>query len=757
MNDRNIEIHLVSARELGQSSNPLLTGFISIYMDSFPEPAERESPSEWTGRALAEPPAPQPKTFIFVIGKDLESAQPIVYGGAVAEFYRRSECALLSYVAIGRDYRGRGYSNRLLAFVQNEISREAKRCGKTLKALFAECHPPTNGGPDSMSPTARLKIFTSLGFRWLDLPYLQPKLNGGSTARVSNLLLLAKPHHAESAQAISASLLNLYLTEFYDALEPEWRTDQDAALREALAAALSRRPHPPSHTPAPLDGIPLKAPPIMEEPVFDFSSGCAFTLHFVQRSYRSAMPSASTATPHACPFFSSFELDLLAYKFQLTPPFVSKCVELDSSVAPPSSVWIHFPPSVIYTTEGRTTTLYCNESVKQFRILLSQTFFRESGITVHHLSFVPEEDTAFTEYDIIKLTCLYGGIQENVNLRNQIKFSFSKSPAASKDALSIKQLIALLTRQTFALDNLQPQAGTIQIDLAACRLPVWPDDRLRKPFDTASPEERMNCFSELFEQARPLPHSRCLMALTGIITGIFDFERMSFAEFRDTFEPTVMRDGTFIKVHRATLVSLRFGDELLERCRDKCGASPYVLLPHALILHNSEILDWSYALQGQILRTTAEHSDRKQVVSKFNDLLIQHRKLERLLSYLTPNVFQYDTERALVARGFDAKGMSLFEQQTLSRQNEINSIIATLRTFREQRSQSWFALFGFVLTLCSTQAMIFAFSDDAYTRFAANYHRVTWLVFVGLVAGLCALVYYVSIRKSHRLFNLDPE
>ena len=132
----------------------------------------------------------------------------------------------------------------------------------------------------------------------------------------------------------------------------------------------------------------------------------------------------------------SFETDLFAYSHQSDPPYYTRCFNFPVF----SKVIVRFPQKQEFVSEGRRETSYViddnrydrkgkiktikrkldngiiiEETFKEIElnIFLNYTYFFKSEIRVWHLIFTSEEDNGISEVDIIKLSKLFSGSQEN--------------------------------------------------------------------------------------------------------------------------------------------------------------------------------------------------------------------------------------------------------------------------------------------------------------------------------------------------------
>ncbi|RJQ09808.1 MAG: hypothetical protein C4551_03380 [Bacillota bacterium] len=73
------------------------------------------------------------------------------------------------------------------------------------------------------------------------------------------------------------------------------------------------------------------------------------------------------------------------------------------------------------------------------------------------------------------------------------------------------------------------------------------------------------------------------------MTGIFDFDQIDLEEAVDTLIPTFADATAFLRNHRCTLTCIAEEDRSMDECWEEVGISPYLLIPHAALLHNEAI------------------------------------------------------------------------------------------------------------------------------------------------------------------------
>lgn len=193
----------------------LLAAFTELYTRTFTDPSEREDPAQWPARLYGKLPAPQPQMHLLVAVDN----RGTLLGGIAFEYYRDSRCGLLTYLVVDPARRRRGLARHLVERAVTLLREDAARAGTLLRAVFSETEDPERVATrdNVMSPHERLTALARLGARRLDIPYVQPALEGGS-GRCRHLLLLAfYPARAE-ADMIDGAVVRDFLHEFYRAL-----------------------------------------------------------------------------------------------------------------------------------------------------------------------------------------------------------------------------------------------------------------------------------------------------------------------------------------------------------------------------------------------------------------------------------------------------------------------------------------------------------------------------------------------------------
>jgi GNAT superfamily N-acetyltransferase len=612
-------IRLVYLRQ--HFSQTLLDQFVALYNTAFPDPSEREDPAQWHAMLLSQVPPPQPHLDVVVAVVD-QSGKPEVVAGLAFEYYRESSCGLLTYLVVNPSHRRHGLARKLVQAAIAGLQRTAAAAKRPLCAVFSETEDPAQITTVSagIAPADRLTALARLGARWIDIPYVQPELVGGS-GRSRHLLLLAFPVGEADIAVQGAAPVRAFLNEFYRALNvAQPAADEDfRVMIAALEGGVSY-----GH---------FELPALALQDV-------AIALHFVEYlaptelQPRRAYPDNRT--------FHSMELDLLAYQFQEQPPLGSKTY----GAALPLT--ITFPVHLTYFSEGRAIPLRTARPTLRATVNLSSTRFLDSGLRVWHAVIRPAPDAWFDEYAVIKLIHLYDGRAENTKLRTagRVHFAFRAPESETENSWDGADAFLQALRVAFKAGTAHAAltAGTIQIITGGQQHDQW--IRCARNACAESEREKNHALVKGWMAAASV-ESRVLKAYAGIITGIFDFAELDTEELLDTFEPTFSDADLFIRINRASLLQMAPHDRAKEAVVASVGISPYLIIPHALLLHNEQLVKSAEITLEQALR----RSDRLTAMEdayRLADMQLRY--------YHLPNIFNYRTERTLFERGAQDRG-----------------------------------------------------------------------------------------------------
>ena len=706
-----------------EPSTELLEAFIALYQQTFVDPTEREDPEPWREQLWGdERPSPQPR-FHLLAAVDPGSGE--LLGGIVFEHYRASRCGLLTYLVIRPEHRRQGHSRRLARRALEILRAEADAVGEPLHAVFAEAeNPKIVEEHDGGVAAKRLDAFSRLGARWIDIPYVQPQLQGGS-ARSRHLLLLAMNTADEGADHLDGRVVRDFLHEFYRALGVE-KPDADADFA-AMATAL----RPPRLR---LESLPSAWHG--ELPILDLEE-VSVCLHFVEQP---KLPASRTVYSR-CPDMGSMELDLLAYRYrdEKDQPFNSQC-ETHGRL----EIEILFPKHFSYSSEGRSEVLEAAATRRRAEGVVSSTRFLRSGIRIWHLVLTPRQGETFSELDIIKLIHLYDGRNEHTELWKKIRFRLATDDApisqTSPEFDAADLLLELCrARQVEDLPKLdraaRPKAGTIQVITG--REPIanishadlLETMRKARSSDDATSHEQMSDWVEAKRE-----EFQVLSAYCGLVTGIFDFAEIGEEEILDTLEPTFPQAGNLLRIHRGTLISLAEHDRVLEECRASVGISPYLILPHAVLLHNEALVDRVDAAFEEVLNN-AEAS--------LTELEAAYHEADRDLNRLyLQNVFNYVTERVLYDKGGLARGSDDKLMETRAKMLELDTRIRSVWDSRQDWGQMLIQMLLTLISIFQLKGLLFEL------RGLKDNSLEGWIALVAL--GLALVIFLACIWNMGR-------
>jgi hypothetical protein len=607
-----IALEFVDLRE--QPDEALLAAVADgLYLTSFPSEAEREDPARWSDGTTG--------ARLLVAGTHLHEPSRAIHGFVVAELYPESRCGLLSYLAVDSDRRRGGLGRRLVVRAVTALVRDASGRGAPLQAIFAEIHDPERVDPsqDVMDPAERVSFWAKLLARKVPIPYVQPELRPG-LGPVRTLDLISIPlGDSRDGATLPAATVRGFLEELYEG-------DSNKDLRAMLHALPA----------GPVELSPLNRDD--EEPALEFKRyGIAF--HFVSLGER-----PGTLLP-ASEQLASFERDLLAYSYREDPPFSSR-----GHHVPTEFRVISFESSreLRYVSEGRTMTLVADtQRTRHVRVRASITTF-QSGVVVRHLVLTPasaSHDSTLTEYDVIKLIKLWEGGEDvegpfvGVGVQRCLRFA----------GRTIGELAAAVFDDP-ELANELPRTGTVQLIASGSDWEtIWAAAQDVDDFARAKPKD--------WERVRPRVES-----IAGIVQGLVDFREIDVDELADVFAGVEVDEDELGGLSKGTLLTIGTEDRALEVGLRSFGVSPYLLIPHAVLLQNEEQLHRA--------AREAQRAESRHFVDLEAAQIAMHDALDRC--YL-PNVFHYPSERALYDQGQESRGLTF-------RARELRQLLGNVET-----------------------------------------------------------------------------
>ncbi|MEI6767148.1 MAG: GNAT family N-acetyltransferase [Bacteroidota bacterium] len=694
------------------SDKNTLDSFIKLYVDGFTDPDERTNPDEWINQLSQPPENKKFETHIFVSRE--ENDEKKVTGGIVLEYFPKSKSILLAYIIVDSNVRKSGLGKKLFNQI-TELIAFLKSKEKETVAVYAEIAIPwkVDGTKSPIPPELRVEIFRGMGAEWIDIPYVQPPLDETKEYVDHSFLIVFRDLTPDSK--LQVSYVQNFLEELYRTLGIE-KSSQDKffnKMKEALSAIT----------------ILVKQLPEFENPKLHFKD-IVVCLHAV-----SGMNNAVIEDQAYNNNFQSFEFDILNHQNVENPPFCSKRFFEEAR-----DVTIHFPQQLSYTSEGANFTLYTKTTELKARFLLHYTDFDVSKGRIWHLCFIPCEGETFDEYSIIKLLKLNGcGRQENFNATDNIRFSVGENKL-----FSIHNLFKILADKHF---DKKSEIKTATVELNIPGLKNIKSDEFFKTLNAAIAKDTH--YSALLQkpyETEDYNEIRYLLnAMCGISSGIFDFKRFSFTEMMDVLRPIHTEpEGTIIIIHKNNLCSFGHTDKLLSNFREQFAVNPYLLICHATLIYNEEMLRLaSISIKEGIKR------DIKKISKSIIEQLEEKRlSAERSLNlFYLKDVFHYPYEKTIFTKGLEERGLSSLLNHLNVRLKELTYRIESMNTRIRKRNDLIIGMLLGLLSGLQLQTIIDAFTRDYFSNFPHN--GVPWMVFVGVLM-LFLIIIYSSMRKGNK-------
>eukprot|EP00055_Hartaetosiga_balthica_P005465 m.16089 g.16089 ORF g.16089 m.16089 type:complete len:881 (-) comp4565_c0_seq2:315-2957(-) len=756
--------HMHTGMELSAEMERVFTDeFAPHYCFHFPED-EREDPRDILSRIKSAYRDDQ-RSYTQVImarlaGSDWSRSE--VAGGIIVEFYPRSEIVILTYVFVRRKFRGKSSEgfhlgqallDDILRSMIKHIEVHPKNLCKSgqVRCVIFETETPSRtpvvegvvfssdaeeeGGSGTVPPEHRLEFFRRVGAKRIPIQYTQPALND-ETEAVGNLDLFLLPQGSEldttSTRRIAAASVMLFLIDInwsLDRYQPTPRYTQAAYdndihvaqsfglqsqinnfkfqdIRLAAEKVMHVLRKQDAQKTLAGDYLLLHEVPRAEKP-FLRASTVGICLQYLVDEVDFVLVSPLSDAP--CPVFRSFELDVFSSRFQRAPVMKTSFVTV-------LNIWISFPDNFEFTSEGREeayTGLYKNlcqhhgvegrRKLVKARLRISTSKFLRCDNRVWHVTISPAVGSYFDEFDIIKLTKHFNGIQEAVSLeawhlktegilfarRNpramemepaivfkplrDLLFQFdptrsSKQPAQGSSppltmapSTTTTALAAHYRPKTKAAetkkDPVRLETGLVEIVLGKDKSWVresvvkgWTNDTVAASLflELNKPAEDRFCSDPLPEHARKYATIFC-----GFSLGILDFHRQSLSEINDTLVP---RDASLTSnyatiVGRGRLFSLTVDDEAdndevspMQTTEDTIGFNPYLMITSAVVVNNFSEVRRAHNLLDEVgsqLTKAKTYAKSHACAKSIDDIMQRIHK-----SYLS-NVFNYDNEQDL--------------------------------------------------------------------------------------------------------------
>lgn len=220
-----------------------------------------------------------------------------------------------------------------------------------------------------------------------------------------------------------------------------------------------------------------------------------------------------------------------------------------------------------------------------------------------------------------------------------------------------------------------------------------------------------------------------LCVLQGLMLAIYDHAEIDADEAADTLRgPIAVGAGRALFLNKGVLLAV--GLEDAERHRpDQIVVSPYLLIPHAMLIHNEAVLQQAEALIG---------ADGDGATGD-----VRARASELLSRDLIGNVMHYGTERTLVEVGRDGRGLRAKEAELPRRLRQLDVEHTANREESDKRRDR--TVGGWLGAL----SVITAF-DALGVILAGGYAWWGWLMLIALVVGAAAVLIYGGLVPNPR-------
>jgi GNAT superfamily N-acetyltransferase len=214
--------------------DPHLVAFSHLLDNVFPDPNMVLGLDRLQAFVRADPSAATRRFFVLVA---LDQASDMVVGGSVFSYVRSTNCGFSEYIVTDRTARGMGLGRRLFDRRKAILDSAAHEQGHpACEGLFIEADNPERTPPDlieaerqtALDARERLRLFHHLGFRKVQLPYIQPPL-APDKAPIDYLDLLFAPWPSDNA-----ALDRIPAAWVFDTVEPVWSAWSPDAPRHLL-------------------------------------------------------------------------------------------------------------------------------------------------------------------------------------------------------------------------------------------------------------------------------------------------------------------------------------------------------------------------------------------------------------------------------------------------------------------------------------------------------------------------------------------
>jgi GNAT superfamily N-acetyltransferase len=229
----------VRLREIVAAEDPALGELSVLLARTFADPNVVLS-ADRLRTFLRDNRADGPREFCVLVAESTAPASRL-RGGTVFSYVPAAGCGFSEYLVVDAARRGEGLGRRLVEARTARLDTAARAAGlPAAHGTFIETDDPRRIPAElarlerqtAMDPVARVRLFAHLGFRLVDVPYVQPPLGPGQAA-VDYLQLLFAPA-APDRQELPTEWLLATLEPIWTAWAPDTAAAQLARLRVSL-------------------------------------------------------------------------------------------------------------------------------------------------------------------------------------------------------------------------------------------------------------------------------------------------------------------------------------------------------------------------------------------------------------------------------------------------------------------------------------------------------------------------------------------
>ncbi len=518
-----------------------------------------------------------------------------------------------------------------------------------------------------------------------------------------------------------------------------------------------------------------------EDPVLSFTN-YAVGFHFAtsanasESGDRGASEEASGSLEARA--LESFERDMLLYAYRHVAPLKTR------SLGPHQRepVAVTFPHELDLESEGEPIRLVCEgahhgERVRHAIVLASRTSFARSDVAVMTLVLrsAGHDPSEFNEYDLIKLAKLWEGGERlpEPGSRDERRYPVRFEIDGRREPLTVLASRFLPPDCKF-LDYHSEQLASAMRDPASETRARAEDPDVARHYRVGTIALRLPATREnrrLFADAQAVKELsddvpgdgtrrwKRVRAVGGVMQGLLDFETIGPTELSDVFAGTDLEEDSLLAFHKGTLLSVALQGSPHDDAREAdlarpIGISPYLVIPHAVLLYNEQRLKWALIRANELLRMQGgagfagrdlllelprraarrprgraaeppSGGSRRVSIEETEEGV---REISQAAAQHLPNVFHYRSERELYERGSESRGFSDFEPLIRSRLKELEDKLAA----RVRQRDTW--TFGLTLAFFAIAVLQLALKSAAL-----------WFSLL-LLAGLAVLLW--QVRKK---------